>query len=895
VIEDTGSISRPVLPVGTVTFLRTDVEGSMGLALLHGSAWDGINAAHLDLLRSAVAANGGVSVRTEGDALFAAFPEAGAAIRSAVDGQRAIAGRSWPGDRPIAVRMGLHTGEAHLAGDDYGGFDVNRVARIAAVAHGGQIVVSGTTQALVEGSLPQGVRIRDLGRHSLKDVPAPEHIFQLEAEGLRTEFPPLRVEASTSGNLPDRLTSFVGRDRELGELDRLLDEARLVTLTGPSGIGKTSLAVEVARRHVQRAADGAWLIALDTITDPALVPAVIARTLGLFDGAEHPAVDALPGFLARRSTILVLDNFEHLLGAAGDVSALVRASPASRVIVTSRAPLRVQGEHDFPVAPLIGEGAENAAADLFVDRVRAVRPGWEPGPDAPVVREICELLDGLPLGIELAAARMAVLPAAAIRDRLAAHLPLPGAGPRDAPARQRTLEGAIGWSHDLLDPAAQAAFHQLGVFQGGFDASQAEAVVRSTDGTPRADLLDVLVGLAEQSLIGRQAIDAGIAEYPVGSGIRFAMLRTVQDFAARRLAEDGDEAAVRRRHALAYLDLAETAAAHLPSSTQPPWLDRVGLDIANLRAAMRWAVDAGETDLALRFVAAMWRYWQIDGHLTEGRAYADDAFAMPGAEAHTPTRLAAVTAAGGLAYWAGDRIGSNARYQEQLALAQELADKPATADAWLNLAATNFIRGDPAESIRCGTEAMRLFVELGDERGMNRMAWGYANMALDTEGFEASISNLLAVRARAVELDDAVYAAIAGGSLSWVSFMAGDTIAASRWSLQTILELYRLRDLAGATISLPAAAVTALELGRPEVAAVLMGAFESLCERYGVRPPLGLAEMIGRKEPTAQLVEQLEPEELAAATARGARMSLDDAIELVVDLLDSLPGTGPTT
>src|SRR6185295_2558851 len=331
-----------------------------GLALLHGSAWDGINAAHLDLLRGAVAANGGVSVRTEGDALFAAFPEAGAAIRSAVDGQRAIARRSWPGDRPITVRMGLHTGEAHLAGDDYGGFDVNRVARIAAVAHGGQIVVSGTTQALVEGSLPRGVRMRDLGRHSLKDVPAPEHIFQLEADGLRVDFPPLRTEASTAGNLPDRLTSFVGRDRELDELDRLLDDARLVTLTGPSGIGKTSLAVEVARRHVRRMSDGAWLVALDTTTDPALVPAVIARTRGLFDGAEHPAVDALPGFLARRSTILVLDNFEHLLAAAGDVSALVRASPASRVVVTSRAPLRVQGEHEIPVAPLIGERAEGA-------------------------------------------------------------------------------------------------------------------------------------------------------------------------------------------------------------------------------------------------------------------------------------------------------------------------------------------------------------------------------------------------------------------------------------------------------------------------------------------------------------------------------------------------------
>jgi hypothetical protein len=488
---------------------------------------------------------------------------------------------------------------------------------------------------------------------------------------------------------------------------------------------------------------------------------------------------------------------------------------------------------------------------------------------------------------------MAVMPATAIRDRLAAHLPLPGPGLRDAPDRQRTLDGAIGWSHDLLAADEQTLLHELSVFEGGFDLAEVERVVRPSglagSADAPSDVLDRLVVLADQSLIVRQAIDAGIAEYPVGSGIRFAMLRTVQDFAARRLAQDGEDAAVRRRHALAYLDLAETAAAHLPSSTQPPWLDRVGLDVANLRAAMRWTVDAAETELALRFVAAMWRYWQIDGHLAEGRAFTDEVFAMPGAGAHTAIRLAAVTAAGGLAYWSGDRPATNALYQEQLALAQELGDKAATADAWLNLASSNFVRGDPTEAIRCGTEARRLFVELGDERGINRMDWGFANMALDTKGVEASYTNLLAVRTRAVELDDAVFASIAGGSLSWVSFMAGDATSASWWALQTMLEMYRLRDLAGTTISLPAAAIAAIELGRPEVGAILMGAFESLCQRYGVRPPLGLAEMIGRKDPTAQLAEQLPPDELARATGRGARMSLGEAMEIVVDLFERLP------
>jgi predicted ATPase/class 3 adenylate cyclase len=873
-----------------VTFLRTDVEGSMGLALLHGSAWDGINAAHLDLLRAAVAMNGGVSVRTEGDALFAAFPEAGAAIRSAVDGQRAIAGRSWPGDRPLAVRMGLHTGEAHLAGDDYGGFDVNRVARIAAVAHGGQIVVSGTTQALVEGRLPQGVRIRDLGRHSLKDVPAPEHIFQLEADGLRTEFPPLRVEASTAGNLPDRLTSFVGRDRELDELDRLLDDARLVTLTGPSGIGKTSLAVEVARRHVRRVADGAWLVALDTITDPPLVPAVIARTLGLFDGAEHPAVDALPGFLAPRSTILVLDNFEHLLDAASDVSALVRASPASRVVVTSRAPLRVQGEHEFPVAPLMGERAEGAAADLFADRVRAVRPGWEPGPDAAVVHEICELLDGLPLGIELAAARMAVLPATAIRDRLAAHLPLPGAGPRDAPARQRTLEGAIGWSHDLLDPAAQGAFHQLGVFEGGFDADQAETVVRSANGTPRADLLDVLVALAEQSLLEHRLVEPGVAGRLAGTGIRFWMLKTVQGYALDRLAQDAPDAvgAVRRRHAEAYLDLARQAARVMPGRDQPAWIDRLTLDVANIRAALRWSIDSGDVATALALAGAMWRFWQIDGHLAEGRSWATEALAMPGAEAVTPERLAAVTAMGGIAYWQGERAGAHRWYLEELAIAGQLDDRVGLADAHLNLASTAYLIGDVSEAVEHAHEARRLFVEFGDEIHVNHMDWGLANLRYGLTHPDEETGELLDILRRAEELDDASLVPLAAGSLAWVAYGQGDLLAAGRWVVKGIQASFELRDLASTTIALPMAATVGMAVGRPVDGAVILGAFEALCEQYGVRPPLGLAELIKTAGPMERLQAVLPPEQIAEAMARGRRMSLADAMVLVAELGESL-------
>ena len=674
---------RP-LPTGTVTFLRTDVEGSMVLARELGDAWDRLNATHIALLRDAVVRHDGVAVRTEGDALFAAFPEAGAAVLAAIDGQRAVSEQTWPDDGVIRVRMAIHTGEGHLAGDDYGGFDVNRVARIAAVGHGGQVIVSDTTAALVGTSVARGLaggcRLRPLGRFVLRDIPTPETLYQLDIPGLRTDFPPLRVARPTSGNLPDRVTSFVGRGTDLEQLGTLLDQNRLVTLTGPGGIGKTSLAIELARQRAEAMPDGAWLVALDAVSDPDQVVAAIARTLGLFDGAERPAADVLPRFLAERTSLLVLDNFEHLLPAAGEVAGLVRASPRSRFIVTSRAPLRVAGEQEYPVRPLhVGGGLTDGVVDgadpatrLFADRARSVTPDWTPGADAPIVAEICTLLDGLPLGIELAAARMSLLPASAIRDRLLARLPLPGQGPRDAPARQRTLEGAIAWSYDLLSPDERVVLQTLAVFEGGFDAEQARRVIDGSAADGHViDVLEALLALAEHSLIIRDPRPPG-GRGPTTSGIRFDLMTTVQAFALRLLVEAGGELAAREEHARAYLALAEDAAGHLWAAGQGAWLDRLGLDHPNLRAALRWSIAAGDVQTGLRLVAALWRFWQLDGHVAEGHAWVQAVFAMPGADEPTPARVGALAAAGGIAYWRGDREEALDLYTSQLSLAEQL-------------------------------------------------------------------------------------------------------------------------------------------------------------------------------------------------------------------------------
>jgi len=865
------------LPVGTVTFFRTDVEGSMGLARTLGRDWDAVNATHLGLIRSAVDANGGVCVRTEGDAFFGVFPEAGLAVTAAAEAQRALVAHHWPDGASVRVRMGLHSGEAHLAGDDYGGFEVNRAARVSATGHGGQIVMSEPTRTLVEPALAGGMALRDLGRHVLRDLPAPEHLYQLVVPGLPAEFPPLRTTGSGAGNLPARMTSFVGRDAAVAEVGDLSSRNRLVTLTGPGGIGKTSLAVEVARTKAAATPDGAWFVALDTVTDPGQVAPTIARTLGLLDGPERSAADALPGYLAEKSVVLVLDNFEQVLEAAEVVSAILRASPGSHVIVTSRAPLHLAAEQEYPVAPLEVRG--EASAGLFVDRARAVRPGFDPGPDTDAVDEICGLLDGLPLGIELAAARISLLPVRAIRDRLAAHLPIPGTGPRDVPARQRTLEGAISWSHDLLGPDERRLLHDLAVFEGGFDLEQASLVAGR-------DVLDGIGVLVDQSLVTRDTLGSLDA-------VRFRMLTTIRSFALDRLIEEGREGDLRRRHAEVFLALAEDAAPNLPGPDQSSWLDRLGLDHANFRSAVRWAIDAGEVDLALRLVSALWRFWQMDCHLIEGRESSDAALALPGADAPTSARLAAVAGAGGLAYWTAETEIALGYYQEQLRLAEQLGDLPATADAWNNLSYVRFAGNDKTSALEAANKALDLYTELGDERGVARLEWSRGTLLLQQGHPEQALQIFNASLATFEAKNDTFFGTMATGSIAWCLYAMDRYVEATPWFIRSLVANYGQRDVASTTITLPAAAIMAVVAGRPEDAGLLLGAFEALSDRYGVRPPGGLQVLFSLWDPMDRVRASLTQDRVTETMARGRRMSLAEAVELTLQIGDQLQAQGP--
>ncbi|HEY7599106.1 MAG TPA: adenylate/guanylate cyclase domain-containing protein, partial [Candidatus Limnocylindrales bacterium] len=415
------------LPTGTVTFMFTDIEGSTRLVQALGERYPPLLARHHALLRAAISGAGGVEVSTEGDAFFAAFDSAAAAIAAAVSAQRALAAEEWPADAPVRVRMGLHSGAGETLDQTYVGLDVHRAARIAAAAHGGQLLLSDATRALA-GTLPAGLELRDLGEHRLKDLAAPERLFQVAIDGLADQFPPLRTLDARRGNLPAPPTSFLGREADVERVSALLGDSRLVTLTGPGGTGKTRLSIEVATRLAGGFPGGAWFVALEAVRDPALVLPEVAATLGVVEQPGQPIETALAARLAEQPTLLVIDNLEQVVAAGPALGRLIAAAPALRVLGSSREPLRVSGEQEYPVPPL----ADEPATLLFIERAQLITPGFMPaGATLEAVREIGRRLDGLPLAIELAAARIRVLTAEQIRDRLGESLRLLAGGARD--------------------------------------------------------------------------------------------------------------------------------------------------------------------------------------------------------------------------------------------------------------------------------------------------------------------------------------------------------------------------------------------------------------------------------------------------------------------------------
>jgi predicted ATPase/class 3 adenylate cyclase len=657
------------LPSGTVTFLFTDIEGSTRLLTALGERYAAVLDNHASILRKAITAHGGIELGTEGDSFFAVFPSAIGAIEAVADSQRGLAAADWPTGTNVKVRMGLHSGEGRLGGDNYVGMDVHVGARIAAAGHGGQVVVSHTTHALAEQGLPAQVTFRELGEHHLKDLEGPVRLFQLDIGGLPTDFPPLKAIGARRHNLPEQLTSFIGRDREMATVAELLDGHRLVTLTGPGGAGKTRLAQQVARAKLDGFADGVTFVELAAIQDPALVPLAVARALRVDVDPGGDAIRAAVAHLRDRELLMVLDNFEQVADAHTLVEQLLAEARALKILVTSREPLGIYGEREYEVPPF----EDVDSIDLFADRARAISPGFVvTDANAEAVAAIVAHVDGLPLAVELAASQVRILSPAALRERLEQHLPLPSADGRGRPERQRTMRDAIGWSYELLTEPERHLFAELAALPGGFSIRAAEALASPDLGITALEGVAKLVG---KSLLRR-------TETPDGE-LRFGMLEPIREYAEHRLSEDFDAEGTSRRLAAFFRGFAEEAAAHLTMEDQGIWLDRCDREAPNVRRSLDWTAEAGETDIGLRIATALWPFWNQRGPMWEGRRILDRLLAAGGGSGTVRGR--ALGAAGGLAWWGGDFAAARRHFDEALTLLEHGEDRLAEAEALYNV------------------------------------------------------------------------------------------------------------------------------------------------------------------------------------------------------------------
>ncbi|HEX2025832.1 MAG TPA: adenylate/guanylate cyclase domain-containing protein, partial [Actinomycetota bacterium] len=575
------------LPTGTVTFLFTDIEGSTRLLQRLGvDGYEALQDEHAGILRRVIEHGGGTVVRIEGDAFFAVFPTASAAVRAAVEAQRALAAHPWPDDGVIRVRMGLHAGEGRAGGADYVGIDPNRAARIAAAGHGGQVLLSDAVRALAGDDLPDGVSIRELGPQRLKDIRAPERLFDLVVEGLPSDFPAPKTLEARPGNLPRQLTTFIGREAEMAQTAELLREHRLVTLTGTGGTGKTRLALAVGTEVRPSFPDGVFVVELASLVDAGQVLPTLCDVLAVAEERGTDLVDTLVDRLAGKRLLLILDNFEHLLDGAGLVEELLRRTADVRVVATSRAPLGLYGEHLLEVPPLgVPEDVQEVAVlsgseavRLFVERAGEVRSGFAlTERNAAAVAGICRRLDGLPLAIELAARRISILSPEAILAHLGRRLDLLTTGARGAPPRQRTLRNAIDWSYELLDKPERRLFARLGVFVGGAELEAIEAVC-DPEGEREGGALDAVASLVDHGLIRGDA--RGLPEP------RFTMLETIREYAGDRLDEAGERRAAEAAHLAVLVELAEAAEPHLRGGGQLPWLARLRAEAEEIDVAL---------------------------------------------------------------------------------------------------------------------------------------------------------------------------------------------------------------------------------------------------------------------------------------------------------------------
>jgi predicted ATPase/class 3 adenylate cyclase len=913
-------------PTGTVTFLFTDIEGSTRMWEKNAPAMQAALARHDTLLRLAIEQQGGYVFKTVGDAFCCAFPTAADALEAALDAQRLLLKERGGESDPLRVRMALHMGVAEERDGDYFGPPVNRVARLLSAAHGGQVLLSAATHEMVRDQLPAGIKLAELGEHRLKDLFRPERVFQLLAPDLPSEFPPLRTLDAYRNNLPLQATPLVGREKEVSEVRDLLgsEETRLLTLTGPGGIGKTRLALQAAADLLDDYPDGTFFAQLATLSEAELLLPAIAETLGVRETGEQPLDESLKDYLSERRLLLLLDNFEQVLEAAPAVTELLAASPRLKVLATSRTSLRLYGEHVYPVPPLsmpdlksppsLERLTQYEAVGLFVERARAVKPDFSiTNESAPAIAEICVRLDGLPLAIELAAARVTMLPPKAMLQRLSSRLKLLTGGARDLPERQRTLRATIEWSFALLEEGEQLLFGRLAVFSGGRTLEAIEAICDAEGDLP-VDAFEGISSLLDKSLLRQE-------EGPNGEP-RFVMLETVHEFAREKLQGSGEAEEIKRVHAQYFLTLAEEAYPEFKGASQLEWLERLEAEHDNMRVALTWALERKEVEVALRLGGALSFFWSGRGYHSEGRRWLEEALAIEG-RGSSEVRAMALAGVGWLALQQGDfdraeeaceeglellahegREASEAKlsllacsgwmawekeehgqakqlFEEGLALSREMRDTWWLATSLSNMAVVSHSLGDSEKATELYEESMDLRREQGDKLSLAECLINLAMMVCSQGDLGRAAQLTEEAVALFRELGARGSVALGLCNLGWMALLQDD--------LGRAADLYRESLSLSWDAGLNPLVQSALEgfacvagaKGEVERAAQLWGAAQALHETKGIPRDIDfLAEADTRISAVRSVMGEEAWEE---AWHKGRAMTLDEAVSYALE------------
>ncbi|WP_309719621.1 tetratricopeptide repeat protein [Armatimonas sp.] len=865
--------------VGTITFLFTDIEGSTRLWEEHSTAMRQALARHDALLREVITRHQGHVFKTIGDAFCAAFDNPAAALDAALEAQCMLIHEAWPAETPLKVRMALHTGTAESRDGDYFGQPLNRITRLLMASHGGQVLITQATYDLIGDSLPNAAALRDLGQHQFKDLAHPEQVYQLQHPELPDSFPPIKSLSTHSNNLPQQLTSFIGREKELAEIKSLLRCTRVLSLTGSGGSGKTRLSLQVAADSLEFYPDGVWLIELAPLSDPAFIPRTLAEVLGVREAVGEMTTQALTRTLREKRLLLVLDNCEHVLDAiAALVTALTRVCPHLTVLASSREALGISGESVYRVPslslplPTTAHTAESLshfeAVRLFIDRAVAAKEDFSvTNESAPALASICFRLDGIPLAIELAAARVRALPLEQLEQRLSNCFRVLTGGSRTALPRQQTLRALIDWSYDLLNAQERALLCRLAVFSGGWKLESSEAICVGGE-VEDGEVLDLLTSLLDKSLV--------VYEERQGTA-RYRLLETVRQYARERLLDSGAGEATRARHRDYFLAFAQEAGTKLVGPTQTHWMQQLEREHDNLRTALEFCLsEPASVPLGQTLAGALWKFWWNRGHLTEGREWYERTLAQEGGEAPTQARAAALHGASVLAgaqtdYAAAERYG-----QQSLDLRRALDDKRGMSASLNSLGNSAFFQADYATAQRYHEASLTLKRELGDKSGISISLNNLGNIAHQRGDLATALRYHEESLALKQELGDKNGVASSLLNLGNIAQRQSNNEAARAYFQQSLRTRQELEDRFNVIICLESLANLALDEKNFSHAALLWGAATRLKEEIGTATPHSIQEshLYHLKSTRAGLGDDA----FEAVFARGHGLTLEEAI-----------------